>query len=227
MVDKFEFKKYLYYGLIAVISLIVLVFVPMIGTEAELGFSLPNTTAGWLVYIVTKILIAILNMLIFYCFMEQAKLNVRDNEDYKKANEILKNSKQKDIIPRSPSKWNKQQYSTKGISLLVMTLISTIALTNAILSYDYMSLLTYVIVLTIGVIFGFLQMKFAEAYWTNEYYQYAIYHQEELRKAEELEKQANLKELEQSNINSQESKKHLNLNGKSYLKQVYRKEINQ
>lgn len=44
--DKFELKKYLYYGLVAVISLVVLVFVPMIGSDTELGFTLPKTPAA-------------------------------------------------------------------------------------------------------------------------------------------------------------------------------------
>lgn len=44
--DKFELKKYLYYGLIGAISLIVLVFVPMIGSDAQLGFVLPQTPAA-------------------------------------------------------------------------------------------------------------------------------------------------------------------------------------
>ena len=176
--DKFELKKYLYYGLVAVISLVVLVFVPMIGSDAELGFTLPKTPAAWAIYIVTKLLIAILNVLIFYCFMEQAKINVRNNEDYKKANEILKKIKVKEIIPRSPNKWNKQQWTTKGVTIFLSTALSTVALTNAILTYDYMSLLTYLLVITMGVIFGILQMKSAEAYWTNEYYQYALYYED-------------------------------------------------
>lgn len=176
--DKFELKKYLYYGLVVVISLVVLVFVPMIGSDAELGFTLPKTPAAWAIYIVTKLLVATLNVLIFYCFMEQAKINVRDNEDYKKANDILKEIKVKEIIPRSPNKWNKQQWTTKGVTIFLSTALSTIALTNAILTYDYMSLLTYLLVITMGVIFGILQMKSAEAYWTNEYYQYALYYED-------------------------------------------------
>ena len=178
--DKFELKKYLYYGIIGVISLIVLVFVPMIGSDAELGFVLPKTPAAWAIYIVTKLLIAALNVLIFYCFMEQAKINVRDNEDYKKANEILKKLKVKEFIPRSPNKWNRQQWTGKGLAIFISTILSTVALTNAILTYDYMSLLTYLLVLVIGIIFGILQMKSAEAYWTNEYYQYALYHQQQV-----------------------------------------------
>lgn len=176
--DKFELKKYLYYGLVVVISLVVLIFVPMIGSDAELGFTLPKTPAAWAIYIVTKLLIATLNVLIFYCFMEQAKINVRDNEDYKKANEILKMVRIKEIIPRSPNKWNTQQWTTKGVTIFLSTALSTIALTNAILTYDYMSLLTYLLVITMGVIFGILQMKSAEAYWTNEYYQYALYYED-------------------------------------------------
>ena len=81
MIDQFEFKKYLYYGLIGVISIVVLIFFPLIGTKADLNFSLPDTASGWLIYITTRSLVAILNMLIFYCFMEQAKLNVRNNEN--------------------------------------------------------------------------------------------------------------------------------------------------
>ena len=45
--------------------------------------------------------------------MEQAKLNVKDNEYYKKANDILKEIKIKEITPRATNKWNTQQRTTK------------------------------------------------------------------------------------------------------------------
>ena len=180
MNNKFDIRKYLYYGLVGVISLVVLIFIPMIGSEAGIGFNLPTTPAGWCIYVITKLLISILNMLIFYCFMEQAKINVKDNEQYKKANEILNRlKKKKDYKPRNPKKWESSQYRTKGITIFLSTAFSTIALTNAILKYDYVSLLTYLLVLIIGVIFGVLQMKLAEAYWTKEYYEYAIQYEEE------------------------------------------------
>ena len=87
--DKFDLKKYLYYGLVGVISFIMLVFLPMLGSETEMGFKFPNTTSGWLIYILSKIVVSVMNVLIFYCFMEQAKVNVRDDPHYKEANEIL------------------------------------------------------------------------------------------------------------------------------------------
>lgn len=106
--------------------------------------------------------------------MEQAKLNIKDNENYIKANEILGKMKYKQYIPRGPERWNRQQYTSKGVSIFLGTAFSTIALTNAILTYDYISLIAYLLVLVTGVIFGILQMKSAEIYWTTEYYQYAL-----------------------------------------------------
>lgn len=50
-------------------------------------------------------MVSIMNVLIFHSFMEQAKLNVKDNEDYKKANEILKIVKEANVKkPLSPTK---------------------------------------------------------------------------------------------------------------------------
>ena len=102
--------------------------------------------------------------------MEQAKINVKDNEQYKKANEILNRlKKKKDYKPRNPKKWESSQYRTKGITIFLSTAFSTIALTNAILKYDYVSLLTYLLVLIIGVIFGVLQMKQMKKQQTREH----------------------------------------------------------
>ena len=178
--DKFEFKKYLYYGLVGVISFIILVFLPMLGSETEMGFKFPNTTSGWFIYILSKIIVSVMNVLIFYCFMEQAKVNVRDDPHYKEANKILQKILDKKYLPRSPRIWNTQQYSTKAVSIFLTTLMSAFVFTNAILTYDWVTALTYIFTLIFGLIFGVLQMKSAEKYWTNEYYLYALMREEEI-----------------------------------------------
>lgn len=178
--DKFELKKYLYYGLVGVISFIILVFLPMLGSETEMGFKFPNTTSGWFIYILSKIIVSVMNVLIFYCFMEQAKVNVGDDPHYKEANEILQKILDKKYLPRSPRIWNTQQYSTKAVSIFLTTLMSAFVFTNAILTYDWVTALTYIFTLIFGLIFGVLQMKSAEKYWTNEYYLYALMRKEEI-----------------------------------------------
>lgn len=173
--NKFEWQKWLYYYLIGIISLVTCVFIPMLGSEVDLGFNIPNTIAGWVVYIMTKIIVAVVNIMIFYCFMEQAKTNVKDNENYKKANDILLELEEKVRLPRSPEMWTKKQYLSKGISIFIISVLSAFALTSAILSFDIVQMLTYLFTIIMGLIFGVIQMKYAEQYWTLEYYEYAIY----------------------------------------------------
>lgn len=171
--DKFEIKQYLYYGLVGVISFIILVFLPMLGSKTDIGFTFPNTTSGWLIYILSKVIVSIMNVLIFYCFMEQARVNVKDDEKFKEANKILEKVFDRKFLPRSPKAWNTQQYSTKAVSIFISTLMSAFVFTNAILTYDWVTALTYIFTLIFGLIFGILQMKSAEKYWTNEYWLYA------------------------------------------------------
>ena len=167
-------KQYLNYIIIGIVSLIALVFLPMLGSTVGLGWNIPNTTVGWVVWVAVKLIVATLNVLIFHCFMQQAKVNVKDNENYKRAREILVKQKEKEVLPKSPSKWNSQQYIKKGSTIFITTALSTIALTQAILSFDYVSMLTYLFTVVMGLIFGILQMKTAEEYWTDEYLQYAL-----------------------------------------------------
>lgn len=164
----------LYYILIGVVSLIALGFLPFLGSEIGLEWNIPNTTVGWIVWVGARIIIAVINVLIYYCFMEQAKLNVRDNASYKKANELLAKCTQKEVTPRSPRKWNAQQYGKKGTTLFITSGLATVALSQAILTFDWVSLLTYLFTVVIGIVFGVVQMKQAEIYWTTEYYDFAV-----------------------------------------------------
>lgn len=170
-----KIRQTIYYWIIFLTSMVVLVFLPMVGSEAGLKFNIPTTTAGWIIYIVTKLLVAVLNVIIFFSFMQQAKLNVRDDPKYVKACEIMgRVKKEKAYIPRAPRVWERKQYMHKGVTIFLTTAISVVALANAFLTYDYMTLLTYAITIIMGIIFGLLQMATAEEYWTKEFYDYAI-----------------------------------------------------
>lgn len=169
---KLGMRQYLYYVLIFVLSLCMLIFLPMIGSTQDIGYNVPNTTAGWIVFIITKTIVAVVNVLIFHCFICQAKINIKDNEKFKKANEILEKTK-REIKPRSPRRFFAAQYGKKGTSVVLFSILSVFALTNAILMFDWISFLTYLLTLIMGVIFGVLEMKTVEAFWTEEYYEYA------------------------------------------------------
>lgn len=169
-----KIRQYMYYFLIGIVSFIALAFLPMVGTEIGMAWNIPTTTVGWIVWAAAKIIVSIINILIFHCFMCQAKLNVKDNEYYIKARDILVKIKEKNVLPKSPQKWNGEQYGKKGTTIFITSALSTVALSQALLTFDWISMLTYLFTIIMGLIFGVLQMKKAEEYWTDEYYRYAL-----------------------------------------------------
>ena len=182
-----KWNDYLYYALIGVISIISLLFLPMIGSDVGLAFKIPNTVAGWIVFIVSKLIVATLNILIFHCFIKQGKVNIKDNPKYIEAKELLDSILHDDIrennLPKSPKEWHRKQYESKGITLFITTILGTLALTQAILTYDWMTMLTYLFTLVMSIIFGIIEMKSTEQYWTEEYPAYAKMVKEEMEMA--------------------------------------------
>ena len=194
---KIKARQNIYYIIIGIISFITVAFLPMVGSTVGLQWKLPDTTVGWIVWAVTRLVISTINVLLFYSFMEQAKLNVKDNERYKEANEILLKSKKKEHEPKSPGKWQAEQYGKKATKIFLGSAMSVVAFGQAILSYDWVSMLAYIFTLAMGLIFGVMQMKKAEIYWTTEYYAYAIKKQEsELEEKQEECLQSETKNLE-------------------------------
>lgn len=176
---------YLYYILIGVLSFIALVFLPFFGSEVGMAFSFPTTAAGWVVYITQQALMALVNILIFHSFICQSYINVKDNPNYIKARDIF-HQDNKEYIPMTLAQFNRKEYGKKGVAIFIGTLLGGFALTQAILTYDYVRMLAYLFTIILGIIFGIYEMKKYEEYLTYEYLQSALYYQ---RKKEEQLKQ--------------------------------------
>lgn len=171
---KEKWKNYQGYILIIILSLISVFFLPMLGSEIGLAFSFPNTAAGWTVYIVTKLCIVLINMLLFDQFVKQAKINIKDNANYLKAEEIfqLEQEQEEEILP--PTAFFSKLYRNKGIKVAAMTALSVVGLASAALTFDWVSMLTYLFTIVGGLIYGLMTMAAVEEYWTNDYYKLAL-----------------------------------------------------
>lgn len=175
---------YIYYCLIVVLSCIALFFLPMLGSELGMGFVIPNTFAGWVVFVASKLLVATINVLLFHAFVKQARVNIKDDPVYLEAVIILQLVRGKTYIPRSLEQFNKQEYSTKMVTVFITSIFSALSLSQAILTYDWMSLLTYLFTITMGIIFGIFEMKKYEEYYIGgEYLDYARMVEREMREA--------------------------------------------
>ena len=168
-----KWKRLQYYVIIGIISLIALLFLPMLGSEAGLTWIVPTTTVGWIVYIASKLVVSGTNILIFHCFILQGKTNILNHPNYIKAQEILCNVEKKEFAPKSPQEWHKSVYGKKGTTVFITTLLSSIGLTQAVLTFNLVTFLTYLFTVIGGIIFGILQMNQEEIYWTEEYLAYA------------------------------------------------------
>ena len=79
--------------------------------------------------------------------------------------------------------------------------MSVVAFGQAILSYDWVSMLSMLFTIVMGIIFGIMQMKKAETYWTTEYYAYALKQQKlEQEEIKEEEKQEECLQSETKNL---------------------------
>lgn len=168
-------KQYGNYAVIALISVIVMFIIPMFGSEVGLGLNLPDSTAGWIVWGITRACVAIVNMLIFHCFTMQGKVNALKDPQYIEATKILQQYKDEDAEkPKSPRRFLAEQYGFKGGTVLIASLLSSVGLTQAILTFDIIQMISYMITVTLGLVAGFLQMNKMEIYWTDTYYKYAL-----------------------------------------------------
>ena len=169
-------KSNLWYGIIGLLSIVILVIVPLIGSGLPIALALPTTAIGWVVYIFTKLAVAALNIMIFHSFMEQGKLNVSECWKKRISDEILHRTKQlKEIIPLSPEQWMAKEYKTKGISIAITSVLSCIILSQVVLTFDILTFLGCLFTLIMGVVFGCMQLFKSEHFWSMDYYDYAIY----------------------------------------------------
>ena len=158
------------YLLVGIVSLLSVIVVPLLGTDFGTTIIIPNTWGGFAIWLCTRFTVVVVNLLIFDAFIKQAKINVKDNEQYKSA--VLKLNTIKEeagIIPRSPEKFNKQQWRKKGTTLGISSILSSFLLTECIVNFDLTNFLTYLFTIGGAVAFGYLTMMNNEDYWTTEF----------------------------------------------------------
>ena len=167
-----------YYCLIFLLSLVVMTVAPMfspaVNTDLGIAAVFPHSPIGWAIYVCTKLFVGIVNLLLFHCFVKQARINIKDNARYIAASKIYEMYHPREYSPRGPKQYFGQLYRKKGIMIFVTSILSAVVLTNAILAFDLTSFVTYCMTILMGIIFGILKMKEVEAYWTGEFYDAAM-----------------------------------------------------
>lgn len=196
-----KFNDAAYFIIIGLISILTIVLPPLFMgcLSSDIGLAFPKNAAGWILWSVLNISTAIANISLLVLFKLQAKKNARNNENFKRANEILNRlAGQKEVfIPRSPRRMDAGDYSKKIVCILISTFTSSIVLTSLILSFDWMTLLSCLVSIIITLCISWVTMLNNEIYWTEEYILYAELKEKEIQKVQEQEAQQE-QEVEQN-----------------------------
>lgn len=194
------FKNYKNYGIIIVLTLVTVTIFPLLGTSVGMEARYPDTVVGWIVWSVIKLALVVDNIFIFQAFVDQAELNVQYEQRYLEAREIVRKYRIGKYTPMSPEERRKKMFSKKVIITVLTSLIS-IALTEAILKYNFADLIAYSISMLMAIIFGVLSMADQEKYWVEEFYDYAINIRDE-EEEKQKQKEAEIKAFEEEQINN-------------------------
>lgn len=154
---------HIYPIVIALASLLVLIFVPMIGSNASIESIIPTEPTEAFLYWTIKALTVALNLAIFAAFRAEAKVQIKDHPNFVLANQLLAKVT-KPTKPLSPRQFTAKQWITKGLTLALSTAVTSMALTNIVLYYDWVTAVSCLITIIIAVIFGLMNMSSEEVY---------------------------------------------------------------
>lgn len=173
-----EFReKYIYYALIVLLTLVGIVFLPLIGLDqnGEINLNFPASIMGWIIWAVSKGAICVVNCLIFHFFVLQGKDNIKDNADYIKGLKELNKYRDKDETIKSPWELERGAYLKKGGTVLISTAMSLFALPSLVLQFSLINFLSVLFSMIMAVSFGAMQMRETEDRWTKDLTNYVEY----------------------------------------------------
>ncbi len=166
-----------FYIIIGIASLLLMFVTPLVAgsLRGDVAIFYPTTASGWVLWSLTNGASAFGNVAILVLFKLQAKRNCRNDENFKRANEIIGElaREHEEFIPRSPARMNAREYASKGTMVVLGSLSSFVLVSSIIISFDVVTLLSALISTTISVCVGWVTMLNNEEYWTNEFLLYA------------------------------------------------------
>ena len=81
----------------------------------------------------------------------------------------------------------RRMYRNKMISTVTFSFLGVFGFTNAILTFDWVSMLSYLFTIILGLVFGVISMGETEEIWTENHYKYAKKIEYERKKQKGLE----------------------------------------
>ena len=167
-------KQYFNYGIVVITSMLVLIVAPALESAITGSLNYPDTLQGWIFWAVGRVAVTILNLVIFIALDNQSEINARNNENYKKAKELLASDKKQQKIARSPKQIKQHDLLAKIPFIIFGSAATLVALSQIILHYSLATLISYLFTVIMDIIWAVWHMIQKEVdYWSDEYLRYA------------------------------------------------------
>ena len=132
----------------------------------------------WYEWVFT-IISEVLSITTFIGFSIQGKLNVKDDARKLEADKILGKLKIKETKPQSPKSFESKAYISKAIMVSITTVGTCMLVPVIAINFNIAMLMSLTISSMTSIVFGILNMKSFEDYYTHEYVRYAESKEEE------------------------------------------------
>lgn len=172
------FNKWLPLIFVMLLQGISLICLPMFNFSSENNEIFRWHNPEWYEWLFT-IISEVLTVTTFIGFSIQGKLNVKDDARKLEADKILGKLKIKEVKPQSPKSFESKAYISKGIMVSVTTVGTCILAPIIAIDFNAATLIALAISSMTSIVFGILNMKRFEDYYTHEYVRYAEWKEEE------------------------------------------------
>ena len=172
------FNKWLPLIVIMLLQGISLICLPMFDFSSESNEIIKWHNPEWYEWLFT-IISEVLTVTTFIGFSIQGKLNVKDDARKLEADRILGKLKIKEAKPQSPKSFESKAYISKGITVSITTIGTCLLVPVIAINFNVATLMSLAISSMTSIVFGILNMKRFEDYYTHEYVRYAEWKAEE------------------------------------------------
>lgn len=170
-----KFKQYFNYGVVAVVSLLVLMVAPALESAITGQLTYPTTVKGWIFWSIGRIAVTVINLVIFTALDRQSEINASNNENYIKAKALLAQNEAEQKIARSPKQIKTQTMLKKIPCIIFGSAATLVALSQIVFNYNLATLISYIFTVASDIAFAIWHMIDKEVnYWSDEYLKYAL-----------------------------------------------------
>lgn len=179
------YDSYANWIMIAMMMVIQVAVSVLTAVDGNIRNAFPKTTFEWIVWVALRVITAVVSFMIFNSFIKEGEKRGKQSEQYKTAHnkymEMFCASISKEIKAVSPNAYLAKERGVKALKLVVSSVLTGVAITEATISTNWTGLIGTIVSLVMMAVWGYLKMLDVQDYFVNEYPIYVAVEEHKLK----------------------------------------------